>query len=341
MDDVIANAAIMREEKRGLAIYNHAAPPALMQTYTTFADKLKGVPRFLLDETAIYTSVELSLGRPKVILDALKTVRIPYPKMWVEWPEAGRNILRTKFAESAKHNITPDRPLPTRIGFLLETDETGRRGVATWAWNGGFGEDTPPSIGAVSPYFDLDATFEQPNERTEALLKGNLGDMWQDNPVQLAALFDIWKHAEHKLNTFGVQFCQRLHQLGGRHAVEARLPVMYADVYGEFIEIWSVILLLTSSRKIVDYRPVDRRKINKNRIARKQPPLLDHTEVVLHVGEQQVEGQRGMPLGYARKSPRVHMVSSFLNHRGEKHWIVRPFLRGKGETIHREVKVRG
>jgi hypothetical protein len=47
------------------------------------------------------------------------------------------------------------------------------------------------------------------------------------------------------------------------------------------------------------------------------------------------------PLGYLRKSPRVHLVSSYLARRGDKHWIVEPYWRGSGDVIHRQTHVRG
>jgi hypothetical protein len=298
-----------------------------VSVFPTLTERLKGIPRFLFDEAAINTAVEITLGRPKIILDALSSVRVPYPAMWVEWPESGRERLRAEF----EGLITDARPLPSRVGFLLEADQGGRSGTATWVWNGGLGPDTPPNVGPISPFFNLDHHFHfQPRE---GFLRGNLAQIWLGNAVQEKALLDIWHTAEHRLSDWGVAYCNF-------YGIKS-LEWMFADVYGEYIMIWAIILMLTSSRKVIDYRPVDRSKINHIRSRKSKTPLLDHTEVILHINSSlNGIGQRRQPLGYSRKSPRIHMVSSFLNHRGNKHWIVQPFLRGSGETIHRQVKVR-
>ena len=310
----------------------------VLDIYPAVVEKLKGTPRFLLDTNTIHTAVELTLGRPKVLLEAMRHLRVPYERMWIEWPEEGRAKLRETFGDQGR--IDEHRPLPARIGFLIEADkETGRTGRITWIWNGPplLRPADFPNIAPISPVFDLDARIDQPSERIAGFLRGNLARIWKDNPVQLKALFDIWRTAKHEPSEWGWTYINHYQRTTGR--LEQHLGDLFADVYGEYIIIWAIILLLTSSRKIVDYKPVSRAKINKARVKRREVPLLDHTEVTLDIGIRRVPGQTGQPLGYIRKSPRIHMVSSYLARRGDKHWVVMPYWRGSGETIHRQVKV--
>jgi hypothetical protein len=287
MDDIAATAGLLSQA--GIHHPTTACFPQLVK-------QLEGAPRFLFDEAAIDTAVELTLGRPKIMLDSLVNVRIPYPIMWVEWPESGRVRLREEF----EGLISDERPLPKRVGFLLETDESGRRGTATWVWNGGFGNYTPPNVAPVSPFFDLDRKFDQPLNRVEDFQRGNLPQVWRGNPVQEAALLEIWRTAAHQLSPWGEQYFAWMQQRLDDNAIASRLSHLYADVYGEYIMIWAIVLMLTSSRRIVDYRPIDRNKLNRNRVKRRQAPLLNHTEVVLRIGEENVIGQRRQPLGYKR-----------------------------------------
>ena len=330
--DTLADAAM-------LVRYANSNEP-MLRVFPQLTEKLRGAPRFLLDENAIHTAVELTLGRPKVLLEAMRHLHVPYPRIWIGWPESGREKLRQIFSDAGY--IGPDRPLPQRLGFFLEcTDDSGRRGQVTWVWTSPAHEalsDHFPNVGAITPYFDLDARLEQPSERIAGFLRGNLCRLWQGNPVQLEALFDIWRTAEHTLSEWGLDYCAFLEERG---SLDEQLGHMWADVYGEYIIIWAILLLLTSSRKTVKYRPVDRSRINKLRQKRKQSPLYDHTEVIMYLGEHHATGQRRQPLGYTRKSPRIHMVSSYLNRRNDKHWVTTPFMRGSGDTIHRQVKVKG
>jgi len=332
--DSVADAAFLTRTAG-----NNMRNDPLLSIFPEMEEKLKGTPRFLLDENAIHTAVELTLGRPKVLLEAMRHLRMPYPTIWVEWPEVGRTKLRETFGDEGY--IGPDRPLPQRLGFLIDcSDNTGRKGQVTWVWTSPAHEKLSgdfPNVGAVTPFFDLDARFDQPGDRIAGFLRGNLAKMWKDNPVQMEALFDIWRTAEHGLSTWGIEYCKILERQG---VLERQLPHMWADVYGEYIIIWAVMLLLTSSRKTVDYHEVSRAKINKLRKKRRQALLYDHTQVVMYLGQHHVAGQRGQPLSFKRKSPRIHVVGSYLNRRNDKHWIVQPFMRGSGETIHRQIKVR-
>ena len=156
--------------------------------------------------------------------------------------------------------------------------------------------------------------------------------------MQTEALFDIWRTAEHRPSEWGYEYITTIAGQGA--SVEHAIANMWADVYGEYVIIWAVLLILTSSRKIVEYKDIDRSRINKIRTKKRKAPLFDHTEVTMYVGEHHTEGQRRQPLGFKRKSPRIHVVSSYLNRRGDKHWVVAPFMRGSGDSIHRHIKVR-
>jgi hypothetical protein len=344
MDSITHTAAMLARQKM---------VPRELEIYGDLAERLKGVPRYLLDAKATRTAVELNLGRPKVLLEAMCNLHIPYPKLWVEWDDADRQALRAKFDEPMSY---PElRPMPSRVGFLVETAPDGRTGTATWAWTPTVetaardqrlqlddGRDARmqfaiANIGAVQPYFDLDRRFEMAPEGVEGLLKGNLARQWLDNPVQLAALFDIWRTCDHRPSEWGERY---LAALGNDQLATA---LSYADVVGEYIMIWAVLLLLTASRPIVDLVPIDLGRLNRRRTKRGETALLDYTQVTLRLSAPDPQYNpviRGA-LGYARKSPRIHLVSSYLARRGDKHWIVQPYMRGKGEVIHRRIYVKG
>jgi hypothetical protein len=310
----------------------------LMGVFPYLEDRLKGCPRFLFNNDSINTAVELTLGRPKVLREIMSFIRIPYPVMWIEWHESGRAKLRETFNTDDDPIESPSRPLPTRIGFLLECDETGRKGMATWAWtNTHLTDHDPPNIAPISPFFDLDGYFKQDQTREKNFLKANLGAMWKDNAVQEKALLSIWETAQHAPNEWGSKFIR--HAKYDKHG--NLINNFYADIYGEYIMIWSIMILLTSSRTILNYEKIDNTKWNKARVKQGKAPRLDHTMTTLHISEEVRMHQKGTPLGFTRKSPRIHMVQSYPSHRGNKHWVVMPYWRGKGEIISRHVKVKG
>ena len=315
---------------------------AILGIYAELMERMKNAPRFLLDRSVTQTMVELSLGRPKVLREAMEFVRVPYPRMWIEWEETHREKIRQTF------NTRPDdpgRPLPERLGFLIECEEGGRRGTVTWAWTSPPWEGIDsrelqvPNIGPVSAYFDLDAHYDQGKRREQSFLNGNLAKTWAGNQTQLEALWSIWETAIHRPSEWGKRYLDVF--ASDPDELQHRIDLCFADVYGEYIGVWATLMILTSSRKATDYREINRAKINKARAKRREVPLLDHTEVVMHVsGHDNANGRPRIPLGHTRKSPRVHMVSRYLARRGDKHWLVEPYLRGSGDAVERHVHVQ-
>lgn len=112
-----------------------------------------------------------------------------------------------------------------------------------------------------------------------------------------------------------------------------------SDIYGEYIGIWAILLLLTASRPTVEYKQVSQTKINKARIKKRAAPLFDHIEVTMNISHRAVTQRQGQPLGHVRKSPRIHVVSSYLARRGDKHWLVNSYVRGSGDAVERHIKV--
>jgi hypothetical protein len=324
MDHIVETSHLTKKKKNE----NHP----VTSIFPLLEQKLEGCPRFLFDEDTIHTAVELTLGRPKVLREAMHYLQIPYKKFWVEWPEAGRQKLRDTFV-SQEELINPLRPLPIRLGFLLETDWDNRSGRITWVWNNHLiGEYEPPNVCPISAFFDLDGNYSQDSVKTN-FLQANIAQMWKNNPLQTEALLSIWRTSQHKPSEWGYQYIRYTGY--GSYAVQN----FYADVYGEYIMVWAIMMLLTSSKKIIELESVDMSRLNKARIKNDKAPKLDHTVVTMHINSPTIR-QQGVPLGHARKSPRIHQVSHYLGRRGNKHWIVEPYWRGSGEIISRHVKVR-
>jgi hypothetical protein len=308
------------------AISRAAGIGSLRYVFSGITEKMQLTPRYLLDDHVVQASTEIGLGRPSVLREAMRHLRIPYPRLWVEWSETGRNALRKRLDI---HVTDPLKPIPERLGFLLESD--GRRGRVSWAWGLPPHPDYPVNAPCVSPYdacFDLDADFPQDSDLVEAMARASLARMWEDNPVEAEALRSIWRTADHRPSEWGNRMLSAY--------TRDRQRFFLADVYGEYIGIWSIMLLLTAARPSVEYRTVDRTTLNKARGKRREPPLFSHT--TLHLNHRVVE--RRASANYPRKSPRTHMVASHLRVRNGKHFIVSPYVRGSGRIVERHVRVK-
>jgi hypothetical protein len=299
----------------------------MLDIFPDIASRMHLAPRYLLDASVMRASVELGMGRPSVFREAMRHLQVPYPRMWVEWPENSRDALRR---ELDPQEIHPLKPVPSRLGFLIEADDGGRSGNITWAWSSPAGK--PSDVPNISPYdarFDLDGNIQQSDNRIKGMLVANLARPWLDNPVQLDALLDIWRTSDHRMSNWGRSWVQ-----------PAQAEWFITDVYGEYIEVWAILLLLTASRPTVDYKPVCRDKLNRARTRKRVVPLFDHTEITMHVEPRTAIEQARGPLNFSRKPPRIHYVSRYLARRGDKHWLVNPYIRGRGEWVTRHTHVK-
>jgi hypothetical protein len=111
------------------AISRAAGTGSLRYVFSDITERMQLTPRYLLDDSVVQASTEIGLSRPSVLREAMRHLRIPYPRLWVEWPETGRSTLRQRLAVKTND---PLKPIPERLGFLLESD--GRRGRVSWAW---------------------------------------------------------------------------------------------------------------------------------------------------------------------------------------------------------------
>lgn len=323
MDDIAATAAAVASAR----IRGGEGAPAL-GIFTDLERRMRLCPRFLLDEHVVRSAIELSLGRPTVFREAMRHIRLPYERLWVEWEEKHRERLRQDFLD-----YTPDplKPVPERIGFLIEG--SGRKGNITWAWQNPplRGIPNPPNVSPFDVQFDLDTSIPQEFGLLEGLQNATLGQLWKDNPVQLEALFDIWRTSRHVPSVWGRQWLDRWGKGNERFFL--------SDIYGELVGVYAILLLLTASRPTVEYKQISQAKINKARARKRAALLFDHTEVSMCLSHRVVAQRQGQPLGRARKSPRIHVVSSYLARRGDKHWITNSYVRGSGDAVERHIKV--
>jgi hypothetical protein len=298
----------------------------LMRIYADLANRLqpkKGPPpqRFLFDQKAIVTATELTLGRPKVFREVLRHIRLPYPACWIEWEDAGRTALREKFEQPPE--LDEIRPLPERMGFLVEaTDDTYRRGRITWAWcRKKTIADDIPNVSGITTHFDLDGDYPIDFVDKHPL---ELAKLWADNPVQEREFTSIWRTAYHQADEDAI----------APIATNAFLrAILFADVVGEYIMTWACLMVLLDTRRSrnpnsagVILRGVDMSRLNRNRLKNGKFPLLDHRTV--HIAPALRPILTRAPLDYRRKSPRIHLVSSYLGWHGN---IVFPYTCGFGD----------
>jgi hypothetical protein len=264
----------------------------------SFAASLSACPiRFVLQDAVFAACHELLSDLPDMLDPFDPLTRFPGESLWIEWMEplqcSGTGTMRA--------------------GCLVECDETGRRGSLRQFWH-------QPEYGVVPAQGHL--VFDFVGRNVDPALGGNgikinaLGEA-----SRFGALFEHccfvpapeWIDYDQKSGVVGdaaIDFTLRRLQ---SVAPSLLLALAFAKLLG--------------LRNCIDHRPVDQTSLNKNRIRRGAPELLDHIEAHLDVGHNKASGSRGAR-DQNRSAPRLHLVRGHLVARAGKLFWRKQHARG-------------
>jgi hypothetical protein len=100
--------------------------------FANMAKSVRQAERFELSDDVAIAAYRLTQSKPTTLLKALPLTRAPFRKMWFEW--RGGASTRTGWIPPENRRDESIAPDPIKQGALVETDETGQRGIMTFAW---------------------------------------------------------------------------------------------------------------------------------------------------------------------------------------------------------------
>ena len=285
---------------------------------TALARAIQRARRFDLAPSVIASAYAVRKSPITSQIGALSLCRLPFTTTWFEWP--GSDPVYRPFQENTTSATTP---APSRVGALVETDESQQCGVMSFAWT--------HQVNGLS-ICPLAATFD-----------------WRENPDALEDLeLTSWRHMglteaqidERILNNFrtlpsapslkgasddelvldrrrtGVVWSPVMEGYGRMLAQQqgARpgpgTPEWQAwdgDLAGEPNSLRCVILLL-NSRNVTSAEHVEPpEKLNKARVRSGKAPLLDHTTIRIKLSRA-MAARAGSSGDVQREAARLHLV---------------------------------
>jgi hypothetical protein len=246
-------------------------------------------PRYVLDEFASIACTDLIRSADGMFDPASELLHLPSECFWLEMRE-----------EAFRPG---DRPEGGRIGVLVQAERNGRCGFIRHfaARPDGICHEFP-----VWTEFD----FDQPpdlSDRSFRLAHGEFG--------HLAKLLD---HAVVHLDR---------HWASSPTIGDRQNPQQYfAEAVWFDFPLIAAFAALLNSPGIVATRKSDLHRLNRARARRRRPPLLDHVEVRLVLGEEPYYA--GSTAAHHRTPPRLHFVRGHMVHRSGKTFWRTAHLRG-------------
>lgn len=251
-----------------------------------FRKRLAEAQKFVLDRDAVAMSANVSLSKPTSILSALPWVRLPFEKTWIEFTNVD---LRDAMQELGSPNLTAPGTVSRiiRSGFLMwqegeelvvdyvhEDEAHGRKliDLAPIRLSFRLGEGAP----GVSP--------DMPSgsggiELTRGRVRDNLRLITTD-PEERRANDDLGRRASWTMHPDMTDIAAEMVGMVGPDKVD-QIQLNQANEAKRLFQLLALpALILLNCRNAVEREHVSApEKLNKKRVARGKPPLVEHIVV--------------------------------------------------------------
>lgn len=253
--------------------------------------------RYIVDGSASRQCFDLVRADLGMLDPANALLRLPAELFWLEW-----------LCEAS-----PGTPANHRLGALVQSRPDGRSGVILPFWQR---DKCEAVMSPVRISFDLDQPVPPP--------PGSFASRRLKH-VSLPHLDSLFAHMLAEVDVEWADACRRADPKGLPAAVRAEAEAVWFNL--PFVLSFALLL---DSRGAVEQRPADIARLNRARLKRGRPALLDHIEVSLRIGTapQPSEHQSS---GRGREAPRLHFVRGHSVRRGDKIFWRIPHMRGDAD----------
>lgn len=252
--------------------------------------------RYILDRNASQQCFELVTVDTGLLLPDSNLLRLPAEIFWLEW----------YLEPDGASGVAPRRAV------LVEAAPDGRSGTITSFFEDQLGR---ADLIVLSTEFDLDHLLEPAR---------HLGTSFRARHDTYPHLNPLFQHALFELDPGWAAYLRATKGAGFRQNLETLVDAAWGNL--PFVLAFSAML---NSNGVLERRTSDLATLNKARTKIGKPPLLDHVEVRLRLGQPEI-GAYGIMNGH-RTAPRLHHVRGHLVHRAGKTFWRTSHLRGDAE----------
>jgi hypothetical protein len=236
-----------------------------------FAGQLRACPlRYVLDDGLTEACVELAIAGGDRLSGCLDLIRLPARRFWVEWNDS----VRERLLGGAGPTAMSEAPSCARAGALVESSADGRRGLLHSFWTD---EEGVVCLAPLETHLDLGADWPQGESAAGTVLSG-AARLDDPQDPELETLLDCMRFRFQEPWAAYYREAQ-LSPVAAERLLRSSLATVARDM-----PIVLAFALLLAARNGVEQQRVDHGALNRRRLARHQPPLLEHIEVAASPG---------------------------------------------------------
>jgi hypothetical protein len=284
-----------------------------------FASRIAECPlRFVLGDDLTRASAELAFADGARLGGCLDLLRMPAPRLWIEWNDAVYKRVIHETHSAADFDMAA---AGRRVGVLIEAATDGLSATARTFWVDAADDDASDVImSPLETHIDLRGQFAEAASGAD-LLGGGFARVTDRGDAAMASILD---HVRFRIDeTWGAYY------RAAATTAESRRRVVHdslAAIARDTPFLLAFILLLTA-KDATRTIPVSRDTINRKRLALGRSPLLDHVEVHASLDALDLAEPNGLDV-LGRQSPRLHHVRGHLVRRDHRIFWRVPHLRG-------------
>jgi hypothetical protein len=283
-----------------------------------YAAQLTQCPlRYVLGDDLTRACAELAFADGARLAGCLDLLRMPAPEVWVEWnDEIHQRVIHETHLSARFDGAAVGR----RVGVYLKTSIDGCCAVARTFWAEGLDEPAEVVLSPLESYIDLRGDLPDPAD-ISGVMAGEFAGVCHHPDAAVSSLLG---HVRFRFDdAWSLYYRAASTDAGaGRQVVLDSLAGVARDV-----PLLLAFFLLLSAKDATRSLVISRAAINRKRLARGRPPLLDHIEVSASLDRAYAGDSAGADYG-ARQSPRLHHVRGHLVRRDNRVFWRVPHLRG-------------
>jgi hypothetical protein len=269
--------------------------------------------RYVLSDELATACAELAYAGGHRLVRCLDLIRIPGPRVWVEWRDsAAHRGARDYFGEEFAQTGQGQR----RAGVMLCSTPSGQGGVMHTVWADA---DQEPLVAAVDVHLEFQQGWAHRDGRGDIFLGG-----WAsitDSDPYVAQLLDCARYQFER--SWGAYY----HTMAKSDAARRQIIHSSLSSVARDVPVLMAFFLLLGSGDALARRAVNREHINRKRVRSGKAPLLDHVETSLSIFNSHLttHADPREPEGRLR---RHHHVRGHLVRRGSTLYWRRAHARG-------------
>lgn len=297
------------------------AAPMVLSGPGDFAQQIAECPlRFVIADDLTRVSAQLAFADGDRLAGCLDLLRIPAPRLWVEWSDAIHQQVICQCGTVAQRD--PDA-LGRQVGVLLQATSCGRSAMARTFWSvPGATRECVAQMSPLVTHIGLDERFETATNACE-MLAGKYVSLTHSRNAGVDELLERVR--------FGFdERWLKYYQAAARDA-DSRESVVRASLaaVAHDVPLLLAFFLLLNANEATRPIPIQRSTLNRKRLAQDRAPLLDHIEVHASLpGHWSGQRDAAQPGAGTRRQPRLHHVRGHLVRREDRVFWRTPHLRG-------------